>query len=77
MVYNASGKTWFKAEFMGDDEYEPASAVAVWEPSCQPIFKIGVDVFDRVLFCVGDKGVTVFIALVAAVFVLLLLMRRR
>jgi hypothetical protein len=76
VVYDASGRTWFKAFFEGDDEYEPASDVAVWEPSCRPILKTGLDVLDRVLFCVGDKGVTVFIVL-AAVFVLMLLMRRR
>jgi hypothetical protein len=44
--------------------------------SCQPVFKTGVDVLDRVLFCIGDKGVTVFIVVVAAFFVLLLLRRR-
>jgi len=35
-TYDASGKTWFKAEFRGDDQYDPASATAVWEPLVQP-----------------------------------------
>ena len=47
------------------------------EQSCQPMFKVGIDMFDMVMFCVGDKGVTVFIVAVAAFFVLLLLRRRR
>ena len=46
------------------------------EQSCQPVFKTGIDVLDRVLFCVGDKGITVSIAVVAVFFVLLLLRRR-
>jgi hypothetical protein len=81
-TYDASGKTWFKAEFKGDENYEPASATAVWEPSgvqpgrCDPLIKVGIEVLDRVLFCIGDKGVTVFIIAVAFV-VLLLLLRRK
>ena len=85
-TYDASGKTWFKAEFRGDDQYEPASATAVWEPSaqppspqpspvCSPVFRTGVSWLDQVLFCVGGYGVTV-VVVVAAFFVLLLLLRR-
>jgi hypothetical protein len=77
VVYDAPGRTWFKVEFVGDEEYEPASAVAVWEPVgvCEPIVRVGF--LDDVLFCVGGRGVTVFIMLVVAVFVLLMLFRRR
>jgi hypothetical protein len=78
VVYNVSGKTWFKAEFMGDDEYEPASAVVVWEPSgCEPVVRTGVDVLDRVLFCVGGYGVTVSVVVVVSLILLLLFGRRR
>jgi uncharacterized protein (TIGR03382 family) len=44
--------------------------------ACEPVVRTGVDVLDRVLFCVGGYGVTVAVA-VAAFFVLLLLVRRR
>jgi len=44
--------------------------------TCNPVFRTGVDVLDRVLFCVGNYGVTVVIV-AAAFFVLLLLLRRR
>ena len=44
--------------------------------SCSPVVKTGVDVLDRVLFCIGSYGITVAVA-VAAFFVLLLLVRRR
>ena len=44
--------------------------------TCSPVVKTGVDVLDRVLFCVGSYGVTVAVV-VAAFFVLLLLVRRR
>jgi hypothetical protein len=40
--------------------------------ACEPVIKTGVDVLDRVLFCVGGYGVTVAVA-VAAFFVLLML----
>jgi hypothetical protein len=82
VTYDASQKTWFKAEFKGDSQYDPASATAVWEPSggqttsqCRPIIKIGISVLDNVLFCVGNYGVTVLVVVVAF-FVLLLLLRR-
>jgi hypothetical protein len=78
-TYDASGKTWFKAEFRGDDYYEAASAVVVWEPSggqtsqCQLPFKTGIDALDQVVFCVGSYGVTVSVlVLVLILFVLLL-----
>ena len=32
-TYDATSKTWFKAEFRGDSQYDSASATAVWEPS--------------------------------------------
>jgi len=56
----------------------PSYAVAVVNvqpQQCQPVFKTGVDVFDKVLFCVGNYGITVAV-LMAAFFVLLLLLRR-
>jgi hypothetical protein len=86
-TYDANQKTWFKAEFKGDDLYEPASATAVWEPSaqpppqpspgqaCSPVFKTGIGFLDQVLFCVGGYGVTVTV-LIAAVALLILLIRR-
>jgi hypothetical protein len=74
VTYDASGRTWFKASFEGDEYYEPVSAVAVWEPSgCEPVVRIGF--LDDVVFCVGRYGITV--AVVLAAFVLLLLMWRR
>ena len=78
VVYDASGRMWFKAEFEGDEYYESASAVVVWEQSnvCQPVVRTGVELLDRVVFCVGGRGVTVFVLLVA-LFVLLMLVRRR
>ena len=47
------------------------------EQTCQPVLRTGIDVLDRVLFCVGDKGITVFIVVVVSFFMLLLLRRRR
>ena len=41
---------------------------------CEPVFRTGVDALDSVVFCVGDKGVTVFV-LALGVFVLILLLR--
>jgi len=84
-TYDANQKTWFKAEFKGDDFYEPASATAVWEPSaqpppqpspaCSPVFKTGIEFLDRVLFCVGGYGVSVAV-LIAAITLLILLISR-
>ena len=86
-TYDANQKTWFKAEFKGDDFYEPASATAVWEPSaqpppqpspgqaCSPVFKTGIGFLDQVLFCVGGYGVTVTV-LIAAITLLILLISR-
>jgi len=88
-TYDANQKTWFKAEFKGDDFYEPASATAMWEPSaqppppspspqpspgpaCSPVFRTGIDVLDKVLFCVGGYGVSV--AVLLAVMILLILL---
>ena len=42
---------------------------------CNPVVRTGVELLDRVLFCVGSYGVTVGIAVIAF-FVLLLLLRR-
>jgi len=84
-TYDANQKTWFKAEFRGDDIYELASATAVWEPSaqpppqpspaCSPVFKTGIGFLDQVLFCVGGYGVTVTV-LIAAITLLILLISR-
>ena len=78
-MYDANKKTWFKAEFKGDDFYEPASAMAVWEPSggqaCSPVFRTGIDVLDQVLFCVGGVGVSVAVLIVVATLLILLVGR--
>jgi len=140
-TYDASGKTWFRAEFKGDDLYEPVSATAVWEPSvvapgysvavasvqqqlpsvvapgysvavasvqqqlpsvvapsysvavasvsssltptptpspgpaCSPVFRMGIDVLDKVLFCVGGYGVSVTVLLVAVILLIFLIGR--
>lgn len=83
-TYDATSKTWFKAEFRGDSQYDPASATAVWEPSggqttqpsqCQPVIKTGISALDNVLFCVGNYGITLSVIIIAF-FVLLLLLRR-
>ncbi|MEM4439219.1 MAG: hypothetical protein QW680_11405 [Pyrobaculum sp.] len=83
-TYDATSKTWFKAEFRGDSQYDPASATAVWEPSggqttqpseCQPAIKTGISALDNVLFCVGNYGITLLVVIIAF-FVLLLLLRR-
>lgn len=82
-TYEATSRTWFKAEFSGDSEYDPASATAVWEPygeqtaqpSCQPIIKTGNSALDDVLFCVGNYGITPLVIIIAF-FVLLMLLRR-
>ena len=86
-TYDANQKTWFKAEFKGDDFYEQASATAVWEPSaqtppqpspgqaCSPVFKTGIEFLDQVLFCVGGYGVSMSM-LVVVVILLVLLMGR-
>jgi len=87
-TYDANQKTWFKAEFKGDDFYEPASATAVWEPSaqpppqpspgqaCSPVFKTGIEFLDQVVFCVGGYGVTVTVLLIATITLLILLISR-
>ncbi len=82
-TYDATSKTWFKAEFRGDSQYDPSSATAVWEPSggqttqpsCQPIIKTGISALDNVLLCVGNYGITLLVIIIAF-FVLLLLLRR-
>jgi len=88
-TYDANQKTWFKAEFKGDDFYEPASATAVWEPSaqpppspqpspgqvCSPVFRTGIEWLDQVVFCVGGYGVTVTVLLVAVTLLILLVGR--
>ena len=83
VTYDATSRTWFKAEFRGDSQYDPASATAVWEPSggqaaqpgCQPIIKTGISELDNVLFCVGSYGITLLV-IITAFLVLLLLLRR-
>jgi len=82
-TYDVNQKTWFKAEFKGDEQYDPVSATAVWppptttpSPSCSPLFRTGVEWLDQVVFCVGGYGITVAVAVVAF-FVLLLLVRWR
>jgi hypothetical protein len=76
MIYVADSKTWFKAEFMGDEFYEASSEVVVWDPGniCRPLVVTNVEIFDKVVFCVSRYGVTVFILIL--VFFVLLLIRR-
>ena len=66
--------------------YEAASATAVWEPSggqvtqssqCQPLFRTGIGVLDKVVLCVGSYGVTVAVLLIAFSVLLLLVRRKR
>ncbi len=40
--------------------------------ACAPIFRTGIDAIDRVLFCVNNYGITVFVVVVAFVFLLLI-----
>jgi hypothetical protein len=81
VTYNATSRTWFKAEFRGDEYYEPASAVAVWEPSggqsgqCSPLFRVGIEALDSVLFCVGGVGVTMSVLIVVLILLILLVLR--
>ena len=46
------------------------------QQQCQPLFRVGVDILDKVVICIGGIGITVLMLLVAF-FVLLLLVRRR
>jgi len=41
-------------------------------PGCGPLVRVGIDVLDRVVFCVGGVGVTVFILMVVFLLVWLL-----
>ena len=43
--------------------------------TCSPVFTTGVDVLDRVVFCIGNYGITV--AVLAVAFLLLLIIVRR
>jgi len=52
------------------------AVVDVQQQQCEPVVRTGVDVLDKVLFCVGGYGVTVAVAVVAF-FALLLLIRGR
>jgi uncharacterized protein (TIGR03382 family) len=42
---------------------------------CRPIVRTGVELLDKIVFCIGGVGVTVFVLLV--VFLLVWLVRRR
>ena len=56
----------------------PSYSVAVVDvrrQQCEPVVRTGVDVLDKVLFCVGGYGITVAVAVVA--FFVLLLIRGR
>ena len=82
ITYNASGRTWFKAEFSGDAQYEPTSATMVWEPSggdqpsqCNPLFRVGIEALDSVIFCVGSVGITVSVLLVMLILLIFLIIR--
>jgi len=86
VTHDVDRRTVFKVEFKGDDYYEAASATAVWEPSggqvtqssqCQPLFRTGIGVLDKVVLCVGSYGVTVAVLLIAFSVLLLLVRRKR
>ena len=79
VIYEINSKTWFMAEFRGDEFYEAISKVVVLDPEqfvCRPLIVTNVEILDRVVFCIGRYGVTVF-TLGLAFFVLWLLLRRR
>ena len=40
--------------------------------ACAPIIRTGVEALDRVLSCVNNYGITVFVVAVAFVFLLLI-----
>jgi hypothetical protein len=71
ITYEVNQKTWFKAEFRGDEFYEVSSGVVVWDP-CKPLVVTNVGVLDKIVFCIGDVGITVFVLLVAFLLVWLL-----
>ena len=85
VTHETDRRTWFKAEFRGDENYEPASATVVWEPSggqpspqpsqCDPLFRVGVGALDSVVFCVGGVGITVSVLLVALILLIFLVIR--
>jgi hypothetical protein len=80
VIYETNSKTWFKAEFRGDEDYELASEVVMWDPMmfvCRPLVVTNVEILDKVLFCVGRYGVTVFVLAVAFLLLVLLLMGGR
>ncbi len=72
-----------RAVFQGDSNYEGSEAsttVSVGQqpqqpqaPQCSPVFTTGIDVLDRVLFCVGGYGVTVAVVIAVLIFIILLI----
>jgi hypothetical protein len=72
-----------RAVFTGDDVYEGSevsTTVSVGQqpqqpqsPQCSPVFTTGIDVLDRVLFCVGGYGVTVAVIIATVIFIILLM----
>jgi hypothetical protein len=44
---------------------------------CSPVVRTGVEFLDKVLFCAGNVGITVFVLLLFFGFLLLLLLLRR
>jgi hypothetical protein len=61
--------SWFKAEFRGDEFYEPASEVVMWDPEqfvCRPLVVTNVKILDKEVFCIGRYGITVFTLVVVA-----------
>jgi hypothetical protein len=66
-----------RAVFPGDDVYEGSEAsttVSVGQQQqCAPVVRTGIDVLDRVLFCVGGYGVTVAAVIVVAMIIILLM----
>jgi hypothetical protein len=47
------------------------------QQSCPPLVETGVDMLDKVVFCVGNVGITTLILALLLGFLILLLLRRR
>jgi len=71
------GTTIYVAEFPGDEHYEASRAEVTYTPEqpCEPIIRTGISQLDAVVFCVSNYGITTLV-LIAAVFILLLILRR-
>ena len=79
-THTPTDTTIYVAEFPGDEYYEASRAEVTYTPTeqqqqCKPIFKTGISQLDTIIFCVSNYGITTLV-LIAAVFILLLILRR-